>query len=269
MRLSSLSSLLLLLLTLTPAAGFSPLHPSRPTPRSALRGLKLQSSPPPSGGGAPLLRSTLGRREALLLGAGVLGAPGGAGAEEERKGSLRKGRPPLTQQDFAFVTGKYPPRVLVFESLPRQEKGKPVYNAWGLCVEDSCGYVGLKQRYEGYKKYKAAITEVSTAVAAISGGASNAEVGSEEALGKNLRRAILFANTQLISENYGTGNEALVSRFYVNEAYYALGECFSAKDEAKRQAAADLLRDSWNSYLTVVNRAIVPKVGDKFALIPA
>ena len=40
-------------------------------------------------------------------------------------------------------------------------------------------------------------------------------------------------------------------------------------DSERAAQAWALCRDSWNSFLVLVNRAIVPKVGDKFPLVAA
>ena len=62
-----------------------------------------------------------------------------------------------------------------------------------------------------------------------------------------------------------------MATFYVNEASYALDLLAVAADRqdlTAAQAAWDFGRDSWNSYLAVVNPSIVPKVGDPFEAIP-
>jgi hypothetical protein len=94
----------------------------------------------------------------------------------------------------------------------------------GKCVQDSCQYVGLKQRYEGYKKGKAAVELASKALNGDLKAAALGEIAfpaeCSETFEKALRRCALLSNALLISENYGTSNEALVARFYLNEAFY-------------------------------------------------
>lgn len=86
-----------------------------------------------------------------------------------------------------------------------------------------------------------------------------------------LLKAILLATALLTSPNYsGPPRELLVARFYVNEVGFALREirdALDAQDAVRARAAWEFGRDSWNSYFMVVNRAIVPKVGDKFETI--
>ena len=43
----------------------------------------------------------------------------------------------------------------------------------------------------------------------------------------------------------------------------AIAAAVAAEDPAAARSAYEFGRDSWNSYLAVVNRAIVEKVGDK------
>ncbi|EKX42207.1 hypothetical protein GUITHDRAFT_88187 [Guillardia theta CCMP2712] len=177
----------------------------------------------------------------------------------------------ITEQDFPYLKGRYPPRRLDLGSAPQQSKDKLVFNAFGECVNDSCQYVPIKQRYDGYKKYKASINLCSDLLRTLHDTLGNPMSDEDKKKSeKLLRRAVLFADALLISENYGTSNEALVSRFYVNEAYYAslqLAEASKKGDAARSKEMWELWRDSWNSYLIIINRAIVPKVGEKFELI--
>ena len=61
----------------------------------------------------------------------------------------------LIANDFYFVTGRKPPRVLDVQNLPRDD---PKWNAWGECAAGSdgsnaCTYIPLKQRYDAYSKH--------------------------------------------------------------------------------------------------------------------
>ena len=61
-----------------------------------------------------------------------------------------------------------------------------------------------------------------------------------------------------------------MSRYYVNECAYATKELARAIDDRDTATALGLWefgKDSWNSYLSIVNRSISPKVGDKFEMI--
>ena len=87
------------------------------------------------------------------------------------------------------------------------------------------------------------------------------------------RKALLLADGLLISANSGSrGREVLVARYYINEFHYAterIAEILSA-DDVDWPAAAELWRlgaDSYNSFFVCVNKAIVPKVGEKFAAV--
>jgi hypothetical protein len=86
-------------------------------------------------------------------------------------------------------------------------------------------------------------------------------------------KMVLFATAVTTSPNFpGPSRELLVARFYVNEVRYAherIAAALSDGDADTALAAWMFGRDSWNSYFTVVNRSVVPKVGDKFAPIDA
>ena len=87
------------------------------------------------------------------------------------------------------------------------------------------------------------------------------------------RKALLLADGLLISANSGSlGREILVARYYINEFHYAterIADLLGA-DDVDWAAAAELWRlgaDSYNSFFVCVNKAIVPKVGEKFAAV--
>lgn len=86
-----------------------------------------------------------------------------------------------------------------------------------------------------------------------------------------LLKMALFATQMLTSPNYsGPSRELLVSRYYINECAFATRELAKAIDERDVGTAMGLWefgKDSWNSYLSIVNRSISPKVGDKFTMI--
>ena len=88
-----------------------------------------------------------------------------------------------------------------------------------------------------------------------------------------LLKAALLASQLLVSpNNLKEIQEAALARFYVNEAAYALELISRAVAKQDREAALfayDFGRDSWNSYIAVVNRAIPEKVGDKFEPLPS
>lgn len=207
----------------------------------------------------------------------------------------KKNKEALVAEDYWYMTNKIPPRKLDLAQLPADD---PTWNAWGTCTKNeatgnSCTYVSLKQRQPAYSKY-----------------AFNIELGRQEyeKLGKVLQRAaksgpespawaeaavlvdpgsgkdrlpspivdsllkmVLFATAMLTSPNYsGPSREMLVSRFYVNEGYFATQQiraAIEARDADRALAAWEFGKDSFNSYFTILNRSIVEKVGDKFVEI--
>eukprot|EP00977_Amphora_coffeiformis_P026723 scaffold29365_cov153-Amphora_coffeaeformis.AAC.4 len=195
----------------------------------------------------------------------------------------KNNRDALIREDFWFQTGKLPPRLLT-SSLQGDD---PQWNAFGSCTSsvdggNSCTYVSLKQRGPAYAKY----------------GSTIAQGGKEyEALGKILRQSnpdwaqalgliradlgaatvdaelkmILLATALMTSPNFPIpSKELLVARYYANEIHYAQGKLRTAVEERNREDALQIWefgKDGWNSYFTVVNRSITPKVGDKFELI--
>jgi len=81
-------------------------------------------------------------------------------------------------------------------------------------------------------------------------------------------KMILLATALTTSPNFPLpSRELLVARFYANECHFASTEVAAAiRDRDVRRAigAWEFDRDSWNSYMRVVNRSITSKVGDKF-----
>mmetsp|Transcript_9174 Transcript_9174/g.13471 ORF Transcript_9174/g.13471 Transcript_9174/m.13471 type:complete len:130 (+) Transcript_9174:1-390(+) len=81
-------------------------------------------------------------------------------------------------------------------------------------------------------------------------------------------KMVLLSTSLLTSPSYtGPPFELLIARFYVNELHFATKEITNAllaSDLDRAIAAWEYGKDSWNSYFTVVNRAIVPKVGGQF-----
>ena len=64
--------------------------------------------------------------------------------------------------------------------------------------------------------------------------------------------------------------ECALATFYVNEASFAIdkiAQAAAAQDATAAQEAWEFGKDSWNSFLAVINPSIVPKVGDKFEFI--
>jgi len=182
----------------------------------------------------------------------------------------------VIREDYWNMMGKTPPRLL---SAPLRGDD-PQWNAFGTCASsvdggNSCTYVSLKQRIPTYSKYGFNIAY---------GGKDYAKLGqllkkqswseAAELMDKTSPivdaelKMVLFATAMLTSPNFpGPSRELLVARFYVNEAHFAhqeLAQAIQQQDDVRAQSAWEFGKDSWNSYFQVVNRAIVPKVGDKF-----
>lgn len=86
-----------------------------------------------------------------------------------------------------------------------------------------------------------------------------------------LLKTALFALGILKTPNFsGVQRDHLVARFYVNEADFATKEISRAIQERNVNRALNAWefgKDSWNSYLNIVNRNIFPKVGEPIPLI--
>jgi hypothetical protein len=83
-----------------------------------------------------------------------------------------------------------------------------------------------------------------------------------------LRPMGLLANAFLASENTGTTNELFLARWYINEMYLLINDMRNAPsvDVAQKQVYPALC-SAVNSYLTLMNRVITSKVGDKFSYL--
>ena len=184
------------------------------------------------------------------------------------------------------MLGKTPPR-----RLETPLKGDdPQWNAFGTCSSsesggNSCTYVSLGQRTQAYGKYHFAIEDGAREFQKL-GKVLRATQASDSAwqeatpffirLERTPPPAIIDAELKMIllatalttSPNFpGPSRELLVARFYANEAHFAAQEIEAAietHDSMRALQAWEFGKDSWNSYFQVVNRSIVPKVGDKF-----
>jgi hypothetical protein len=76
-----------------------------------------------------------------------------------------------------------------------------------------------------------------------------------------------MANGFLASENTGTTNELLLSRYYINEMYLDISDMRNAVSQPEKEAAWKRAKQACNSYLGLMNRVITQKVGDKFDLL--
>ena len=199
-----------------------------------------------------------------------------------------KNKDALIREDYWYFSGKKPPRRLDIDAFPAND---PTWNAWGECTKsevtgNSCVYVSLKQRIPAYGKYAYTISYGAREYAKLgkilkssnpnwNEAASLVDPGLDTKMPSPavdaLLKMALLATQMLTSPNYtGPSRELLVSRYYINEVSFAIRELDKAIDERDVNKALGLWefgKDSWNSYANIVNRAIVPKVGDKFEMI--
>lgn len=200
----------------------------------------------------------------------------------------KKNKDALIREDYWYFSGKKPPRRLDIDAFPAND---PTWNAWGECTKsevsgNSCVYVSLKQRIPAYGKYAYSISYGASDYAKLGKILKSSNPNWNEAAqivdpGLDTRmpspsvdallKMALFATQMLTSPNYtGPSRELLVSRYYINECSFAIKELAKAIDERDATTALGLWefgKDAWNSYNSIVNRSIVPKVGDKFEMI--
>jgi hypothetical protein len=131
-------------------------------------------------------------------------------------------------------------------------------------------FVLSQQRYDSLKKYgdrvKAGIQNVNELMEVISAG-NFASISNGDDPKYALRPLGLLANGFLGSENTGTTNELLLARWYINEVYLRLVDMHNASNKDEAMIAYKAAKKSINSYLTMMNRVITAKVGDKFEYV--
>jgi len=131
-------------------------------------------------------------------------------------------------------------------------------------------FTRVQQRYDTLKKYgdrvKAGIkylidleTTVKKNEFAVIPDASSPEYA--------LRPMGLLANGFLASENTGATNELFLAHWYVNEVWLRVGDFKKANDQKEAKQALEAAKKAVNSYLTLMNRVLTPKVGDKFEYV--
>lgn len=128
-----------------------------------------------------------------------------------------------------------------------------------------------QQRYDTLKKYGDRVTAgikvidgLQDTIKSSTSGDYKATVTDPSASEYALRPFGLMANGFLGSENTGTTNELLLSRWYINEIYLAIGDIQSASNEKDALKSHMSAKKAVNSYLAMINRVITSKVGDKF-----
>ena len=207
------------------------------------------------------------------------------------KRDRNKNKDALIREDYWYFSGKNPPRRLNIDAFPSDD---PTWNAWGECTKsdstgNSCVYVSLKQRQPAYGKYAFSIALGASEFQQLgqilrkgrlsdqewNAAARIVDAGYEQRMPAPtvdaLLKMALFATQMLTSPNFsGPSRELLVSRYYINETAFATKELAQAIEQRDLDMAMgfwEFGKDSWNSYISIVNRSISPKVGDKFEVI--
>lgn len=131
-------------------------------------------------------------------------------------------------------------------------------------------FVLSQQRYDTLKKYGSRVISGAEAVKNLDKEITNGDYGSVASADDpkfSLRPAGLLANGFLGSENTGTTNELLLARWYINEIFLRIGDIRSSTSEADALAAHSAAKKAMNSYLSMMNRVITSKVGNKFEYV--
>lgn len=128
-------------------------------------------------------------------------------------------------------------------------------------------FVLSQQRYDSLKKYGERVKSGTQALGSLEsvireGNYSNI-AGCDDPI-YALRPLGLLANGFLASENTGTTNELLLARWYINEIYLRIGDIQNAESQGDAIKALNAAKKAMNSYLSMLNRVITPKVGTKF-----
>ena len=195
-----------------------------------------------------------------------------------------KNKDALIREDYWYFSGKRPPRRLNIDAFPADD---PTWNAWGECTKseatgNSCVYVSLKQRIPAYGKYFFSIDNGIKEYSQLgkilrspnpnwNEAAKLVDPGLDTRMPSpavdSLLKMALFATQMLTSPNFtGPNRELLVSRYYINECAFALKgleKSIDERDVATSLGLWEFGKDSFNSYLSILNRSISPKVGDK------
>ncbi|KAG7351071.1 hypothetical protein IV203_010431 [Nitzschia inconspicua] len=157
-------------------------------------------------------------------------------------------------QDYYFKFGTAPGFI---------EKGSTIF-------PKTMPFTPSQQRYDTMKKYRERVQRGIDLVAGLDGAIQKGDYASipdGSAPEFSIRPMGLLANGFLASENTGTTNELFLARWYINEIFLDINDIRSAssKDAALKSHAA--AKKAMNSYLTLMNRVITPKVGDPFAYV--
>jgi hypothetical protein len=132
-------------------------------------------------------------------------------------------------------------------------------------------FVPNQQRYDAYKKYGSRIVDMRDAMIRIGKSSTSIDdVPDKDDPIYHLRALGLFANAMIATENTGTTNELMLARWYINEMYLRIGDyrdALSNGDVAGARERYEILVRATNSYLSLMNRSISAKVGDRFNYI--
>ena len=134
----------------------------------------------------------------------------------------------------------------------------------------SMPFTPAQQRYDALKKYRERIERGIDVITALRDSVEKGEYGSilgSDAGEYAIRPMGLLANTFLASENTGVTNELLLARWYINEIYLDVGDIKNAASKESARESFESLILALNSFLSLLNRVITPKVGEKWKLI--
>ena len=127
-----------------------------------------------------------------------------------------------------------------------------------------------QQKYEALKKYRERVQRGVSLIAGLGEIIRNGDYATildGSAPEYSIRPMGLLANSFLASENTGTTNELLLSRWYINEMYLDINDIKNARSKDDAMSSYNALIKALNSYLGLLNRVTTPKVGDKWELV--
>lgn len=128
-------------------------------------------------------------------------------------------------------------------------------------------FVLSQQRYDTLKKYGSRVKAGAEVLVSLEEDIKNgnfANIAPADDPKYALRPLGLMANGFLASENTGTTNELLLARWYINEIYLRISDMKNATNKDEALIAYSAAKKSLNSYLSMINRVITSKVGNKF-----
>lgn len=127
-----------------------------------------------------------------------------------------------------------------------------------------------QQRYDTMNKYRERVQRGLDLVASLRKEIENGEyknILDGSAPEYSIRPMGLMANGFMASEAQGTTNELLLARWYINEISLDIDDVKNASSKEEALFAYEAAVKATNSYLSLLNRVIIPKVGDLLELI--